>query len=190
MASDAAASFSAGREPLPSYAILIIGLLTLLCLALAAALLVAVDAQAPADDLGTTLAVSASADDAGEPEPEPAPSYGAEAGVVPTSLITRLEAASDGPLAAELDLLLDAVQIGFGERSVQLDPTLRTYAYRTSSRFVWEPDTFTITVQAPEADLAEARAATLSRLFETAIDEGQLAIEPAVGQHSISLASR
>ena len=183
---DVSASFGHGRAPLPSYAILIIGFLTLLCLALAAALVVAVSEQPAPDDLGTVVEVSAPAEPVDE---APAPSFGAEAGVVPTDLITRLEAASDGPIQTEMKLLLDAIQIGFGEQSVQLDPSLRTYAYRTSSRFIWEPDTFTVTVQAPTQDLAEARAATLSRLFETAIDAGRLSIAPAVGQHSLSLAS-
>ena len=174
------------RPPLPSHAIAIISGLSILCLALAAALVASLDARPADDDLAATVQVS----DA-EPAPEaPAQAFVSEARTIPTSLLTRLEAATDAPLESELRILLEAVQIGFGDSSVQLEPTLRTYAYRTSSRFVWEPDSFTVTVQAPDPELAAARASTLSRLFETALDEGRLQFETATGPHALSLASR
>lgn len=176
------------RAPLPSHAILVIGGLTLVCIALAGVLLMTLGgepAEAPAD-LAVPVETVADA-----PAPAaPAASFDAEPAAIPTALLTRLEAASDGPLEQELALLLEAIQTGFGTSSVQLEPTLRAYAYRMASRFVWNPDTFQVDVRAPDEALASARAATLVRLFEAAVDDGRLDVRPGVGPHSLTLASR
>ena len=191
-AAGAAASMQTpDRPPLPSYAVLLIGGLTLTCLALAAALVMALSGPAAPDasDLAVPVAaVSAASPDA--PAAVPATAFDAQPAAIPTSLLTRLEAASDGPLEQEFALLLEGIQIGFGDASVQLEPTLRSYAYRMASRFVWNPDTFRVDVRAPDEALASARAATLVRLFEAAVDEGRLDVRPSVGPHSLSLASR
>lgn len=183
----AASALPAGRAPLPSYAILLIGGLSVLCLALAGALLLAHSAEsAPAPpDLTVPVETVDSA-----PPAAPAAAFDAEPAPIPTALLTRLEAASDGSLEEEFTILLEAIQISFGSSSVQLEPTLRSYAYRMASRFVWNPDTFQVDVQAPDEALAAARAATLVRLFEAAVDDGRLAVRPGVGPHSLTLASR
>ena len=72
--------------------------------------------------------------------------------------LARLEAASNEPLHGELTQLLNAIQVGFGARSAQIDPALRPYTVRMASRFEWNPDTFRIAVAAPSAELAAARA--------------------------------
>ena len=183
---------AAPRPPLPSYAVALIGGLTLLSLALAAALAVA------ASD-GTAEAARPAEAPAGPAAPRPPDAdrqrvvadaaYTADPAPIPVDLITRLEEASEEPLDVELSRLLDAIQHGFGRRSVQLEPTLRSYVYRMSSRFEWNPDTFRVAVTAPDADLATARAATLERLFDEAVAAGRLDVGTGVGPHALSLVS-
>lgn len=173
----------AARPPLPSYAVATIGGLLLLCLALSAALLVAVQdappvAAAPKPDT-SALPASADLDTAFTADPSP----------IPVDLLTRLEEASAEPLDIELTRLLDAIQHGFGRRSVQLEPTLRSYVYRMASRFEWNPDTFRVAVTAPDGDLAAARGATLERLFDDAIASGRLQVGTGVGPDALTLAT-
>jgi hypothetical protein len=181
--------------PLPSWGIALVGALSLVCLALTAALAIAVTdrprveaAPAPADTEG------AAAPDAAEPAltPPPAPSvspadFSADPAPIPVDLLTRLEEASSEPLAVELSRLLDAIQHGFGRRSAQLEPTLRSYVYRMASRFEWNPDSFRVAVTAPDPDLAAARAVLLERLFEDAVAAGRLDVGTGVGPHALTL---
>lgn len=115
--------------------------------------------------------------------------FPAEPRPVPQDLITSLEAASGEPLPVELGRLLSAIQEGFGVQSVQLAPELRPYAFRMASRFDWNPDTFRVAVTAPTADLAEARAATLRRLFESAVGAERLQVRSGAGPHALTLVS-
>ncbi len=179
-----------GPVPLPSWAVAAIGGLALLCLAFAAALALSlleperVDSAVPPADTGTAEAVPDPAPVA--PPPSPA-SYSAEPSPIPVDLLTRLEEASDETLDVELSRLLDAIQHGFGRRSAQLEPTLRSYVYRMGSRFEWNPDTFRVAVTAPDADLAAARAAVLERLFEDAAASGRLDVGHGVGPNALTL---
>lgn len=178
-------AYAVARPPLPSYAVVLIGGLSLLCLALAAALTVAVQDATP-------VAAAPPVEQA-EPAPDaPAAaaldaSFTAEPSPIPVDLLTRLEEASEEPLDIELSRLLDAIQHGFGRRSVQLEPTLRSYVYRMSSRFEWNPDSFRVAVTAPDGDLAAARGATLERLFDDAVASGRLQVGTGVGPHALTL---
>ena len=172
----------AARPPLPSYAVAAIGGLTLLSLALAVALVVAARATpAAAAPSAATPAVPVSA--------APTPSFGSDPAPIPVDLITRLEDASEEPLDVELARLLDAVQHGFGGRSAVLEPTLRSYVYRMSSRFEWNPDTFRVAVTAPDPDLAAARGELLEHVFEGAVAQGRLQVGTGVGPHALTLVS-
>ena len=115
--------------------------------------------------------------------------FPAEPSPVPQGLITDIEAASGEPLPVELGHLLSAIQEGFGRESVQLAPELRAYAFRMASRFDWNPDTFRVAVTAPDAELADARATTLRRLFESATGADRLQIRSGTGPHSLTLVS-
>ena len=172
------------RPPLPSYAVAAIGGLLLLCLALAIALLAVAQGAAPAE-----AAPSEQAEPAAGPgvPPELDAAFTAEPSPIPVDLLTRLEAASDQPLEVELGHLLDAVQHGFGRRSAHLEPTLRSYVYRMSSRFEWNPDSFRVAVTAPDGGLAAARGATLERLFDDAVASGRLQVGTGVGPHALTL---
>lgn len=187
-----------GAPPMPSWGVVLIGGLSLLCAVLAIALAMALqDApQAPVDQTAATGEARPAGDDTAaettEADPEPAPArspatFSAEATPIPVELITRLEAASEEPLDVELARLLDAMQHGFGRRGAVLEPTLRSYVYRMASRFEWNPDSFRIAVTAPDPDLAAARGALLERLFEDAVAAGRLAVGTGVGPHALTL---
>ena len=115
--------------------------------------------------------------------------FPSEPNPVPQELITDIEASSGEPLPVELGRLLSAIQEGFGRESVQLAPELRAYVFRMASRFDWNPDTFRVAVTAPDAELAEARATTLRRLFENATGSERLQIRSGAGPHSLTLVS-
>ncbi|WP_420457353.1 hypothetical protein [Rubrivirga sp.] len=176
------------RPPLPSWAVAATGGLALLSIALIAALAVALtgstDAVAPSADPAATR--PAPADAATPPAPSPA-SFPADPSPIPVDLLTRLEEASNEPLDVELSRLLDAIQHGFGRRSAQLEPTLRSYVYRMGSRFEWNPDTFRVAATAPDPALAAARAALLERLFEDAVAAGRLDVGTGVGPDALTL---
>ncbi len=176
-----------GRPPLSSRAVALTGGLTLLSLALAVALGAASGDAHPAPAVGPAVASLGpparpmSAFSQAPPSADPVP--------IPVDLLTRLEEADRKPLDVELGRLLDAVQYGFGTRSAQLEPTLRSYAYRTSSRLAWTPDTFRVAVTAPDPALAAARGARLARLFEDATATGQLQVGTGAGAHALTLVS-
>lgn len=179
--------------PLPSWGIAVIGGLSLLCLALAASLAVAVaepdrvEAAPPIADTRDAV-TEAPAPEASDDEPTAIPaSFTAEPTPIPVELLTRLEEASDQPLDVELSRLLEAIQFGFGRRSAQLEPTLRSYVYRMGSRFEWNPDSFRVAVTAPDPALASARAAQLERLFEDAVAAGRLDVGTGIGPHALTL---
>lgn len=155
----------------------------------------------PADEPAGETATSAQpsdSDSATVSAPEGAPAgadatpaaFSAAPRPIPVGLITRLEAASNEPLHRELTHLLTAVQHGFGAESAQLEPSLRSYVYRMASRFEWNPDTFIVAVTAPTPALAEARSATLRRLFGDAVASRRLVIRPAVGPDALTLVPR
>lgn len=191
----------ASLPPLPSWGIALVGGLSLVCLALTAALAIAVTdrprveaAPAPADTAEAPTpdadAPAPPADSDAAPEPTASPAdFSADPAPIPVDLLTRLEKASDEPLDVELSRLLDAIQHGFGRRSAQLEPTLRSYVYRMASRFEWNPDSFRVAVTAPDPDLAAARAALLERLFEDAVAAGRLDVGTGVGPHALTLVS-
>ena len=191
---------------LPSWAVATIGGLSLLSLALAVALALAVGrgeadpppaADAPAVAGGAPAEPSAGAAPASvqavaPPADTAAPSpadFPADPAPIPVDLLTRLEEASDEPLAVELTRLLDAVGHGFGRRSARLEPTLRSYVYRTTSRFAWSSDTFRVAVTAPDPALAAARGALLDQLFADAVAAGRLQVGTGTGPHALTLVS-
>ena len=90
-------------------------------------------------------------------------------------------------LDVELSRLLDAIQQGFGESSIQIAPTLRPYAYRLAGRMNIRPGAYRIRVAAPSRNLAEARAQVLGRLFESAgVVSSRLTFVPRSGIHSLT----
>lgn len=189
-------------RPLPSRAVLAIGGLSLACVTLLAALVLAaaapspdapLQAEAPVEAPGagaaptTAVPTTSSASDApAEPVAE-APADGTAPRDVPADMLAQLEAAADAPLPTELTLLLAAMQYSFGADGRDFAPALRPFAYRMASRFEWNPDAFEIAVAAPDAALAQARAARLGQLFSAAIASGRLTITPRAGVHALSL---
>ena len=188
-----ALTWSASALPyLPSHAVVLIGGLALACLALTVALLAALTAAPTPDAAPVQIAPpveTASADAAPDPTPLAATpaSFPAEPASIPIELITELEASSDQPLEVELARLLDAIQHGFGTGSVRLEPTLRSYVYRMSSRFEWNPDSYRVAVTAPSDALADARGALLRDLFADAVASGRLQISAGTGPHALTL---
>jgi hypothetical protein len=160
--------------PLPSRAVLAIGALALTCLALLAALaLEAAEREAPlALDGPSSLEgpPGAAAALAAPRPPAPAPGavYPDEPEPIPAGLLAVLEQAAEEPLDVELARLLEALLHGFGESSVQVEPTLRPYAFRLAGRLNVRGGAYVVRVAAPDPALAEARAETLGRLFEAA----------------------
>ena len=171
------------RTPLPSWAVAVIGGLSLLSLTLLLAL-VSVMSGEPAPDAESPSEREPTAEAA--PAATPA-SFPAEPSTIPVDLITRLEEAGDQDLSVELSRLLDAVQHGFGRRSARLEPTLQAYVYRMSSRFQFNHDSHRVAVTAPDASLAAARAALLEQLFADAVAEGKLEVGHGVGPHALAL---
>ena len=176
-----------GAAPLPSWAVAVIGGLSLLSLLLALALAAALTSPEPSADVSPPPA-SAPAEPAAPALAAPA-TFSAEPSPIPVDLITRLEEAGDQEFDVELSRLLDAVQHGFGRRSARLEPTLQAYVYRTSSRFLFDADRHRVAVTAPDAPLAAARAALLEQLFADAVAEGKLEVGHAVGPHALALVS-
>ena len=210
LAQDVPDRVASGPQPtphLPSWAVLAMGALALACVALAALLFSARTAGTPGGTPGGTPAETSEAvsifpvaapDETptagGTAAPAPAadaaePTPGADPTSVPSDILMRLEAAGNGPLHGELGQLLGAVQVGFGSESAQLDPALRSYTTRMAGRFEWNPDTFRVAVTAPSADLAEARAGTLRRLFGAAVASKRLVVQAATGPDALTLVS-
>jgi hypothetical protein len=158
-----------------------IGALALACLVLFAALLFeAAEPDAPALALdGAAAAAPAARPVAGPAVPQNPPDivFPDEPEPIPSGVLTALEQATEESLDVEMTRLLDALQHGFGERSVQVEPTLRPYAFRLAGRLNVRAASFRVRVAAPDPALAEARAATLRRLFEAAgVAPGRLQI--------------
>ena len=186
---------------LPAWAILAMGSLALACLGLLALLALGARpgqaAETPGGTGGDTSVVEAAEPVAAGGAPSvpaaaavPVTTFGTEPVAISGEVLARLEAASNEPLHSELTALLAAIQIGFGSDSAQLDPALRSYATRMASRFEWNPDTFQVAVAAPTPALADARAATLRRLFGDAVASERLVIATASGPGALTLASR
>ncbi|MGB3544848.1 hypothetical protein [Rubrivirga sp.] len=177
----------------------VIGVLVLTSLLLGAALLVALsDARASAPSAVDLEAVESDATAAPDPvapiaatatsaplSPPSVANFPADPSPIPVDLLTRLEGASDSPLETELGFLLDAVQHGFSRNSARLEPTLRSYVYRMTSRFVWNPESFRIAVTAPDPELAAARGELLKSLFEDAVATGRLDVGTGTGPHAL-----
>lgn len=166
--------------PLSSHGVLFAGALALVCLVLSATLLfeMAGPTQPVLSFDPPALAIGTSS-----PEPEgaagalPVAVFSDDPMPIPTGVLTALEQAAEEPLEAELTRLLDALQHGFGEQSVQVEPTLRPYAFRLAGRLNVRMDSFRVIAGAPDPALAEARAATLRNLFATAgVAPGRLTI--------------
>ena len=178
-------SISSG-PPLSSRAVLIIGALSLACLALTAALAFEVAGGEAPVALDTPVAVvpveepSSSAPAAVFPDdPEP----------IPADLLTSLELAAEEPLDVELDRFLDALHHGFGVSSARVEPTLRPYAFRLAGRLNVRGATYLVRVIAPDAALADARTDALRRLFDAAgVVPGRLRLEAERGAPALTAA--
>ncbi len=184
--------------PLTSRAILLVGGLSLFCLALFSALIL----ESGTDTDSTPLQLDRRTEQTGNPaqRPDTAPNgaaqaaeasrtiaaYDAEPHAIRAGAITALEQAAEEPLDVELSRLLDAIQQGFGETSVQVAPALRPYAYRLAGRMNIRPGAYRVRVAAPNEGLAIARAEVLARLFETAgVVSSRLTFVPRTGMHSL-----
>ena len=186
------ATTPAAASPLPSHVVLALSGASLSTLGLLGLLVLGARPAAPTGGAppSATAAVSPAASAADTPVATPETTFGDEPHAIPGDVIARLEAASNEPLHGELTQLLGAIQVGFGHESAALDPALRSYTVRMASRFEWNPDTFQVAVRAPSAELAEARAGTLRRIFGDAVASRRLQIESATGPDALTLASR
>lgn len=185
--------------PLTSRAILLVGGLALFCLALFSALVL--EAERDEDgrvhlgspneqvDGSARLTDSGPAGSTTVPEAQAARNiavFDAEPHPVQAGVLTALEQAASEPLEVELSRLLDAIQQGFGETSVQIAPALRPYAYRLAGRMNIRPGAYRVRVAAPREELAIARAEVLARLFEAAgVVSSRLTFVPRTGIHSL-----
>ena len=112
--------------------------------------------------------------------------FPAEPALIPQEVLTRLELAGADSVHRELGLYLGALQLGFASRSVQVEPTLRSYAFRLAERVNAHPERYRVLVVAPTAPLAQARAAVLERFFARAgALPDRLRIVPLVGPHGL-----
>lgn len=122
----------------------------------------------------------------GTEAPTDSPVYDSEAHPISATTLTALEQAAEEPIDIELARLLEAIQQGFGESSIQIEPTLRPYAFRLAGRLNIRPENYRIRVSAPIEDLAIARAEILGRLFESAgVVSNRLTFTPRTGIHSL-----
>lgn len=178
-------------SPLPAWVVLALGGASLSTLGLLVLLVLGARPAAPtADALSSRdAAATPAASTADTPVATPETTFGSEPHAIPGDVIARIEAASNEPFYGELTQLLDAIQVGFGNDSASLDPALRSYTVRVTSRFEWNPDTFRVAVRAPSAELAEARAGTLRRIFSDAVASRRLQIETATGPDALTLTS-
>lgn len=113
--------------------------------------------------------------------------FAAESNPIPSGIIMALEQAAEEPLEVELNRLLDAIQQGFGESSIQIAPSLRPYAFRLAGRMNIRPGAFRVRVASPREDLAIARAEVLGRLFESAgVVSSRITFVPRTGIHSLT----
>jgi len=181
------------RRPLPSVAVLAIGALALACLTLLAALVMtASDASPAVASAPDEVEIVTGAAEASPEAPAAVSAAGGAAGSTEGSSVSAdqlaaLEAAANLPLTGELTAFLSAAEASFGATSAQLDPALRPYAYRLASRFEWNPDTFRISVVAPDAALAQSRVDVLKQVFSDAVASGRLVLVPATGPSALTL---
>ncbi len=177
--------------PLPSYVVLALGAAALSALGLVAVLLASSAAPSAEPALAPMVASPVAAEFTTRPAPIVAETtFGADPTPVTADVLARLEQSSNEPLHGELTQLLDAIQAGFGVASADLDPALRSYTVRMASRFEWNPDTFHVAVTAPKADLADARARLLRRVFADAVFSRRLQIQTATGPDALTLVTR
>ncbi|MEM1054526.1 MAG: hypothetical protein AAGI52_03290 [Bacteroidota bacterium] len=116
--------------------------------------------------------------------------YPTEPQPIPAAMLTQIEDAGTGPLPIEMGQLLTAIQTGFGDRSAQIEPTLRPYVFRIAGRLSVRSDTLRIAATAPDLDLARARAATLRRTLDVAGVSGtRVVIGAGVGPHALTTVS-
>jgi hypothetical protein len=196
--------------PLPSTGVLAVAGLALLCIALAVALVLAASdapieygasgssegaepstAMLPSAPGGLpTAPASVAADSTSVSLDSLLAAYPAEPKPIPAALLTQIEDAGNGPLAVEMGQLLSAIQTGFGDRSAQIEPTLRPYVFRIAGRLSVRTDTLRIAATAPDLDLARARAATLRRTLDVAgVSGSRVAIGAGVGPHALTTVS-
>ncbi len=176
-------------EPLPSYVVLAFGAAALSTLGLVAVFLAASTAPAAEPALAPVAPVA----EASITRPAPVAAettFGADPTPMTADVLARLEQSGNEPLHGEFTQLLDAIQAGFGTQSANLDPALRSYTVRMASRFEWNPDTFRVAVTAPRADLADARARLLRRVFADAVASRRLQIQTATGPDALTLVTR
>ena len=168
---------------MPSRAILIIGALGFLCLALLALL---------ASQLGTSEVESVPpALQASSPEPvalpeapRPAtPEPGAEGDVQ-----ASLHDAYDEPMLAELFSFFDAVHVSYGDDKAQLPTPVRGYFDELVRRLNLEQETYHVTLSAPSLDLADRRAAGLLALFlDAGLEPGILNLTGQTGSDGVTV---
>jgi hypothetical protein len=159
-----------GGPPMSSRAILMVGSLALLCLALAAALAFqairepepappALDASAAASGVATSPATRTRSR---------LPNTLLESLPVSDTTLTSIERAAVGPLEVELVRLGRALQDAFGRSSSEVAPVLRPYVAHAAERMRSHPARFRLVVTAPDAELAAARADAILHAFEGA----------------------
>jgi hypothetical protein len=105
---------------------------------------------------------------------------------VSDTTLTAIERAAMGPLELELDRLGRALQGAFGRSSVEVAPVLRPYVAHAASRMATHPARFRLTVTAPEAVVAAARAEAILRAFEGAgLSADMLTMTAGVGAPAV-----
>jgi hypothetical protein len=161
---EAGAISRAGGPPLSSRAILAIGSLALVCLALAAALAFqALGDEPPAMDASVGEAVTPAVETSSVP-----PRAIREALPVSDTTLTGIERAAMGPLEGELDRLAQALDGAFGRSSAEVAPVLQPYVAHAAERMRAHPARFILVVTAPDPELAAVRAEGILRAFQGA----------------------
>lgn len=176
-----------GGPPLSSRAILIIGGLALLCLMLAAALAFqalgnddmapALDAPAAGAGLASAAPASSSIRDAAN---------WTESLPVSDTTLTAIERAALGPLEGELQRLARALGAAFGRSSADVAPVLRPYIAHAAQRMSVHPARFRLVVEAPDVELASARADAILRALQGAgLPADKVAMTATAGAPSV-----
>ncbi len=159
-----------GGPPMSSRAVLMVGTLALLCLALAAALAFQAigepDETPPALEEASTEALAGAPVQRARETRRPNPLL--ESLPVSDTTLTSIERAAMGPLELELERLGRALQGAFGRSSSEVAPVLRPYIAHAAERMRTHPARFRLVVNAPRADLAASRADAILVAFEGA----------------------
>lgn len=186
---------------MPSRAILIIGALGFLCLALVGLLVTQFAEPAGAPSAPTLQASAPGILPEVMPEGEPAAPQSAASQEVPLAAAAEPQAgassfaaeaqvalldAYDEPMLAELLAFFDAVHLAVAVDGVHLDAPLHAYFGDLVERLNLEQETYRVTLSAPSLELADERAIGLLALFlDAGLEPGLLNLTGNLGSDGV-----